>query len=59
MEEAANPLERRPATDHKRALQAERRSQVRALLVLAVTLLLFLLLRARALHLFHPGWWRL
>ena len=59
MEEAANPLERLPATDHKRALQAERRSQVRALLLLSVTLLLFLLLRARALHLFHPGWWRL
>lgn len=41
------------------ALIAERRAQLRALLLLALVLLVFLILRARPLLLFHAGWWRL
>ena len=41
------------------ALARERRSQLRGLLLLAAIALTFLLLRARPLHLFHAGWWRL
>ena len=47
------------APDHKAALLAERRAQLRALLLLAFALLIFFLLRGRPLDLFHPGWWRL
>lgn len=53
------PPERPNAADHRPALDAERRAQIRALLLLALGLLLFLLFRARPLQLFHPGWWRL
>jgi hypothetical protein len=41
------------------ALARERRSQLRGLLLLAAAALAVILLRARPLHLFHPGWWRL
>ncbi len=51
--EAARPEERR------QALGRERRSQLRGLLWIALAVLVFLLLRARPLLLFHPGWWRL
>ena len=37
----------------------ERRHQLRGLLLLALAVLLFSLLRAGGLSLFHPGWWRL
>ena len=40
------------------ALLRERRSQLRGLLWLAAVVLIFLLVRARPLMLFHPGWWR-
>jgi hypothetical protein len=40
-------------------LQRERRSQLRGLLLIAAAVLIFLLIRARPLHLFHPNWWRL
>ncbi len=48
-----------PAADRQAALARERRSQLRGLLLLALAVLIFILLRARPLHLFHPGWWRL
>lgn len=48
-----------PPRDQRPGLLAERRSQLRALLLLALGLLVFLLLRAGPLHLFGPGWWRL
>jgi hypothetical protein len=38
-------------------LQRERRSQLRGLLLIAAAVLIFLLIRARPLHLFHPNWW--
>ena len=41
------------------ALLRERGSQLRGLLWLALAVLVFILLRARPLHLFHPAWWRL
>ncbi len=44
--------------EHTEALRRERRSQLRSLLLLAGAVLLFLLLRARPLLLFHRGWWR-
>ena len=43
---------------HREALLRERRSQLRGLLFLAAIVFLFLLLRARPLHLFHTDWWR-
>jgi len=49
---AATPEERAAA------LLRERRSQLRGLLWLAAVVLIFLLVRARPLMLFHPGWWR-
>lgn len=45
--------------EHAAALIRERRSQLRGLLFLAAVVLLFLLVRARPLHLFHTDWWRL
>ena len=45
--------------DRRQALGRERRSQLRGLLWIAAAVLVFLLLRARPLQLFHPGWWRL
>jgi hypothetical protein len=45
--------------DHTAALQRERRSQLRGLLLLAAIALLFLLIRSRPLHLFGRGWWHL
>jgi len=49
-----------PPSDHRpEALARERRSQLRGLLFLAALVLLFILFRARPLHLFHPGWWHL
>ena len=44
--------------DHAEALRRERRSQLRGLLLLAVAVFVFLVLRARPLLLFHPNWWR-
>jgi hypothetical protein len=39
--------------------QIERRRQIRGLLVLAVAILIFSLLRAGVHNVFTPGWWRL
>jgi hypothetical protein len=39
--------------------QIERRRQVRGLLVLAIAVLLFSLLRGGLHTIFTPGWWRL
>lgn len=44
--------------DHTEALRRERRSQLRGLLLLALAVFVFLVLRARPLMLFHPNWWR-
>jgi hypothetical protein len=44
--------------ERKAALARERRSQLRGLLLLAALVVIFLLVRARPLHLFHAGWWR-
>jgi hypothetical protein len=43
----------------QRDRSSERRSQLRGLLLIAAAVLIFLLIRARPLHLFHPSWWRL
>lgn len=59
MAKAAQRPEHRAETDHQMALGTERRAQIRALLLLALVLLLFLLFRAGPLHLFNPGWWRI
>ena len=53
------PESRKEAPAIQAALIAERRAQLRALLMLALALLLFFLLRGRPLDLFHAGWWRL
>jgi hypothetical protein len=39
--------------------QTERRRQVRGLLLLALAVLVFSLLRAGTNNIFTPGWWRL
>jgi hypothetical protein len=39
--------------------QIERRRQVRGLLLLAIAILVFSLLRAGTHTIFTPGWWRL
>jgi len=39
--------------------QIERRRQVRGLLLLALALLLFSILRFGVHNIFTPGWWRL
>ena len=39
--------------------QAERRRQIRGLLLLAAVILIFSLLRSGLHHVFTPGWWRL
>ena len=44
--------------DQVEALRRERRAQLRGLLLLAGVVLLFVLWRARSLHLFHVDWWR-
>jgi hypothetical protein len=44
--------------ERRAELLRERRSQLRGLLWLALVVLIFLLVRARPLMLFHPGWWR-
>ena len=44
--------------ERKAALLRERQSQLRGLLWLALVVLIFVLFRARPLHLFHPNWWR-
>jgi hypothetical protein len=38
---------------------AERRRQIRGLLLLAAVILIFSLLRSGLHHVFTPGWWRL
>jgi nitrate reductase NapE component len=43
----------------QKAQQSERRSQVRALLLLALAAILFAILRAGVHGVFTPGWWRL
>jgi hypothetical protein len=40
-------------------LQTERRRQIRGLLLLALAVLVFSLLRAGTHNIFTPGWWRL
>ena len=44
--------------DHTEALRREGRSQLRGLLLLALAVFLFLVLRARPLLLFQHNWWR-
>ena len=44
--------------ERRAALLRERLSQLRGLMWLAAVVLIFLLVRARPLMLFHPGWWR-
>ena len=47
---------------HREARQRERRRQLRGLLLLAIAVLVFSLIRASmspGQHLFNPGWWRL
>jgi hypothetical protein len=39
--------------------QTERRRQIRGLLLLAIAVLFFSLLRADMHNVFTPGWWRL
>jgi hypothetical protein len=39
-------------------VRQERRRQLRGLLLIALAIFLFILYRARPLHLFHAGWWR-
>jgi hypothetical protein len=39
--------------------QTERRRQIRGLLLLAIVILIFSLLRAGIHNIFTPGWWRL
>ena len=48
-----------PGLPDPESFRRERRSQLRALLLIAGAIFLFLLFRARPLMLFHPGWWRL
>jgi hypothetical protein len=39
--------------------QTERRRQVRGLLLLAIAILIFSILRTGTHNIFTPGWWRL
>jgi hypothetical protein len=48
-----------PERDHRESLQRERLSQLRGLLWLGLAVLIFVLWRAKPLHLFHPYWWHL
>jgi hypothetical protein len=50
------PQQHVPSTDR---WQTERRRQVRGLLLLALAILLFSVLRAGTHSIFTPGWWRL
>lgn len=40
-------------------LRRERRQQLRGLMLLAIAVLFFSILRAGVLHVFPAGWWRL
>jgi hypothetical protein len=44
---------------HDAAKRQERRRQIRGLLLLALSVLTFSLLRAGLHNIFTPGWWRL
>jgi hypothetical protein len=46
-------------TSPAQSKQHERRRHVRGLLLLAITTLIFSLLRAGLHNVFTPGWWRL
>jgi hypothetical protein len=48
-----------PASTTAARRQTERRRQVRGLLLLALAILIFSLLRAGTHNIFTPGWWRL
>jgi hypothetical protein len=48
-----------PERDRQESLRRERLSQLRGLLWLGLAVLIFVLRRAKPLHLFHPSWWRL
>jgi hypothetical protein len=50
------PEQPAPSTSRR---QIERRRQVRGLLLLAIVILIFSLLRADTHTIFTPGWWRL
>ncbi|HEY0162633.1 MAG TPA: hypothetical protein VGB69_08165 [Edaphobacter sp.] len=45
--------------DHTKALEHERRRQLRGLMLLAFAVLAFCILRAGISHVFLAGWWRL
>jgi hypothetical protein len=53
-----SPFSKMPRLIKPESLRRERRSQVRGLLLIALVIFLFVLYRARPLHLFHAGWWR-
>jgi hypothetical protein len=46
-------------TRHPEQFKQERRRQVRGLVLLAVAVIVFSVLRAGVHHVFTPGWWRL
>jgi hypothetical protein len=46
-------------TPLEQSKQHERRRQIRGLLLLALAILIFSLLRADLHNVFTPGWWRL
>ncbi|HSY69890.1 MAG TPA: hypothetical protein VK813_14665 [Edaphobacter sp.] len=50
------PQQHVPSTARR---QTERRRQVRGLLLIALAILLFSVLRAGTHNIFTPGWWRL
>jgi hypothetical protein len=54
----SNRMPQQPAPTTARRL-IERRRQVRGLLLLALAVLVFSLLRAGTHNIFTPGWWRL
>ncbi len=53
---ASQPTE---PNDPRRSLREERRRQIRGLILLALAVLAFSLLRAHPHTVFTPGWWRL
>jgi hypothetical protein len=48
-----------PPTSTTARRQIERRRQVRGLLLLAIAILIFSILRTGTHNIFTPGWWRL
>jgi hypothetical protein len=55
---ASQPKQSTPV-EHLERKQIERRRQIRGLLLLAASVLIFSLLRAGLHAVFTPGWWKL